>query len=75
MKISLMVLVWLSDAFAGALWLYASNLYVSSDQASTVLGIDYKTVRALFERFHNVFVLFFDKLNSSLSSQKVRPLY
>ena len=52
-------------SIAGAFRLYASNLHVSPDQASTVLIIDHN--RALFDRFHNVFVPFFDKLNSSLS--------
>ena len=55
-------------SIASALWLYASNLHVSSDQASSILGIDHKAVRALFERFNNVFTPLIDKLNSCLTT-------
>ena len=39
---------------AGALWLYTSSLHLSPDQASVVLDVDHRNVRALFERFNQL---------------------
>ena len=53
-------------SLAGALWLYTSSLHLSPDQASVVLGVDHRTVRALFERFNQLWTPMVEQLNNSL---------
>ena len=51
---------------AGALWGYTSNLHLSSDQTSVLLGVDARVLRALFERFNQLLKPLIDQLNDSL---------
>ena len=51
---------------AGALWVYTSNLHLSPDQTSVLLGVDARALRALFERFNHLFTPLIDQLNDSL---------
>ena len=53
-------------SLAGAMWLYTSGLHFSPDQASVVLGVDHRTLRALYETFNKLFTPLVEQLNSEL---------
>ncbi|OLQ10463.1 mTERF domain-containing protein 1, mitochondrial [Symbiodinium microadriaticum] len=54
-------------AMAGILWIFCSNLHLSPDKSSLLLGVGHRVIRFLFQKFAEFFVPLIDKLNGSLT--------
>ena len=52
---------------AGILWIFCSNLHLSPDKSSLLLGVGHRVIRFLFQKFAEFFVPLIDKLNGSLT--------
>ncbi|OLQ14440.1 hypothetical protein AK812_SmicGene1387 [Symbiodinium microadriaticum] len=54
-------------AMAGILWIFCSNLHLSPDKSSLLLGVGHRVIRLLFQKFAEFYVPLIDRLNGSLT--------